>query len=673
MQFLYPGFLWALLALIIPIIIHLFYFRRFKKVYFTNVKFLKEVKEETSARNRLKDLLILLSRLLALAFLVFAFAQPIISKNNKAKIGNRIVSIFVDNSFSMNALSEDVELLTKAKDKAADIVKTFSDDDKYQLITHNLSAQSDRLISKQDALTAIEEIQSSSTVSQIENILRRVNSSAESSEDFQSIFLLSDFQKSISDFEIPTDTTVSCTLIPLQSVKENNISIDSVWFDAPTPVPNQENKMYAKVTNYSNETKEDVRLSINIKGQKRPLGTLNLGPNESKLDTFSLNALSPGQYNATVSVADFPIQFDNDYRISFEMDQEVNVLVIYESRPNTQLRAAFSGLNNFKVQEKSASSINYADFPATNLIVLNDLNNVSSGLANELNNYVDGGGNLLIFPGKNISISGYKSFLQRLSTNVIESKSEEQKQVGYLNTQEFIFDNVFEANKRNITLPSVNTSYKLSSYYNVGEEVLMKFRDDESFVSKYKKGSGNVFLCSAPLDKQSSNLSRNAEVFVPMLYKMAISTGKRNQIAHTIGKDQFLTITPQTSSNEQIYKLKAKEEFIPGQLRQGSKMILDLQDQIKEADFYSLTLEDEVIRNYAFNFDRRESDLSYYSIGELQKKYGESATVLSANETKDLSNYLSQNEKGIALWKWCIILVLLFLGLESLLLRYFKT
>jgi len=95
MQFLHPTFLYALLALAIPIIIHLFYFRRFKKVYFTNVKFLKEVKEETSARRKIRNLLVLLSRLLALAFLVFAFAQPFIPQDVEVKKGLKSVSVFM--------------------------------------------------------------------------------------------------------------------------------------------------------------------------------------------------------------------------------------------------------------------------------------------------------------------------------------------------------------------------------------------------------------------------------------------------------------------------------------------------------------------------------------------------------------------------------------------------
>ena len=48
-SFLYPSFLWALLFVAAPIILHLFNFRKFKKVYFSNVSLLKEIKEEIKA------------------------------------------------------------------------------------------------------------------------------------------------------------------------------------------------------------------------------------------------------------------------------------------------------------------------------------------------------------------------------------------------------------------------------------------------------------------------------------------------------------------------------------------------------------------------------------------------------------------------------------------------
>src|SRR6202008_351487 len=101
MSFVYPAFLYSLFAILIPIIIHLFNFRKYKTVYFTNVKFLRELKQESQSKSRLKELLILLSRILAISCLVLAFAQPVIvDKNSKVKVGQKAVGIFIDNSFS---------------------------------------------------------------------------------------------------------------------------------------------------------------------------------------------------------------------------------------------------------------------------------------------------------------------------------------------------------------------------------------------------------------------------------------------------------------------------------------------------------------------------------------------------------------------------------------------
>ena len=179
MQFLFPSFLWALLALAIPIIIHLFHFRRFKKVYFTNVDLLKEIKEETSSRNKLKNLLVLLSRMAALAMLVFAFAQPIISNSIIDRGKQNLVSIIVDNSFSMNALQEEVPLIVKAKDKAKEIIESYRETDQYVILTHDAETKHLRKVDQKTALSFIEDIVPTPSVNQLEdlsNIIKRVTS-----------------------------------------------------------------------------------------------------------------------------------------------------------------------------------------------------------------------------------------------------------------------------------------------------------------------------------------------------------------------------------------------------------------------------------------------------------------------------------------------------------------
>ena len=99
-------------------------------MYFSSVRFLKEVKDETSARTKLKNLLVLIARLLALSFLVMAFAQPFRKKKQPKSFAQNMVRIFVDNSYSMNALLR-TYLWFQSQTKSRTIVQSYSSEDRF--------------------------------------------------------------------------------------------------------------------------------------------------------------------------------------------------------------------------------------------------------------------------------------------------------------------------------------------------------------------------------------------------------------------------------------------------------------------------------------------------------------------------------------------------------------
>ena len=221
MQFLFPYFLIASLTIAIPIIIHLFYFRRFKQVYFTNVRFLKEVKEESSARSKLRNLLVLLARCLAFLALVFAFAQPFLPQQSAVKQGEKAISIYVDNSFSMSSMSEDAPMVEKAKQRAREIVNAYATDDRFQIITSEMEGRHLHLVSKDDALGLIEEIKiahSSPKLSDVFNKQKQVLQTA--GTEHKIIYEISDFQKKNADIAAIKDTVLDIKLVPLTSVEE---------------------------------------------------------------------------------------------------------------------------------------------------------------------------------------------------------------------------------------------------------------------------------------------------------------------------------------------------------------------------------------------------------------------------------------------------------------------
>ena len=675
MQFLYPTFLYALLALAIPIIIHLFFFRRFKKVYFTNVKFLKEVKEETSARRKLRNFLVLLSRLLALACLIFAFAQPFMPQNSTVKKGEKSVSVFIDNSFSMSSLSEDVPLIEKAKQRAREIISAYNVDDRFQILTNDFEGRHQRLVSKEDALSLVDEVKISPSVKEMSKVTTRQEQALNSgTTDNKTAYIISDFQKNITDVSSFQDTLIETNLVPLQSVQEKNISLDSAWFDAPVQMMNQTNTLVVRVKNQSDEDAENIRLSLKHEGQTKPIGTLNIRARSTTTDTVNITILKTGWHEAELNITDYPVQFDDKYYFTFNVAEIIKVLIINDGNPNNYLSSAFKGAGYFQVKNQNSKSLDYSKFAEYDLIVGNDLLSISSGLGSELKKYVSNGGNLTIFPGANANISSFQSFLQNMSANELQAFEKQERIVSDINTEEFIFKDVYENRNAALKLPVTSSNFKISSFASRGQERLLTYRDGSPFLSKYKLDQGNFYLCAAPLSEKYNNLVRNGEVFIPMLYKMAISTAKDKTIAHIIGQDDVIEADNFLTGSEMVYKLKGQaEEFIPEQKIIGSKVLLGLNNQVKEAGFYNLFLDqEETLSKYAFNYDRKESKLEYFNTSDLKALGGDNVNIIDGTAVADLTPIIGERSQGTILWRWFLILALIFLAIEVLLLRFWE-
>jgi len=133
MQFKHPEILYFLFLLVIPILVHLFQLRRFKKEYFTNVHFLKELAIQTRKSSRLKKWLLLLTRLFLLACLIIAFAQPFFQAKDSKGITNEMF-IVLDNSFSMQAKGKQGELMKRA---VQELLENVPENQTFSLITNS--------------------------------------------------------------------------------------------------------------------------------------------------------------------------------------------------------------------------------------------------------------------------------------------------------------------------------------------------------------------------------------------------------------------------------------------------------------------------------------------------------------------------------------------------------
>lgn len=674
MQFLHPAYLWALSAVAVPIIVHLFNFRRYKTVYFSNVKFLREVQEETTSRSKLKHLLVLASRILALIFLVLAFAQPYLpSKHAGAAAGRKYVSIYVDNSFSMNAMSGGHSLFEKARQAAKEISKNYSGDDQFQLLSNDFTGKQQRMVSRQEFLTMADELDISPAVRTFPEISKRQQEALNRENGGSQVaYELSDFQQYMGDLSI--DSAITYNLIPFAADAQENVFIDTCWFNEPVQLLNQNAQLIVKITNSGDAKNENNRLVMKLNGQSKSIAEFSIPPQSSIYDTLNFVIDQPGWNKAMLGIQDYPISFDDNYYIAFRVIEKINVLAINEGHADIYLDALFKNENEFTYNTVNAANFDPQNLAGNRLVIVDGLKSIPASLAAALIAYMGNGGAVAVFPAAQCDQESYNRFLNNAQANSITGFNETAQELAGINLQQNIFKDVFEKVPQNLSLPQVKKYYTFTHATASNEEAILTLKDGGSFLSRYPYKNGSLYVCAVQLDKNFSDLPVHA-IFVPMLYKMALADIKGGNIGYFIGAQTRIEVdAPKAVGGDKAFKIKGENvEFIPEQFEVGNKVLLGLGDQVKKAGFYSVSYDNsDSLQWLALNFDRRESDLRFFTAAELKDKYPQkNVNVVNAAHT-EVASVVKELDRGTPLWKICIILTLLFLAVEIALLRLWR-
>jgi len=683
MQFLYPGFLAALGFLAVPIIVHLFNFVRYKKIYFSNVHFLKEVKEETQSRSRLKHLLILASRILAVCFLVFAFAQPFIpAKNAIVKEGTKAVSIYIDNSFSMSAIGKNGTLLDEAKKDALDIIKAFGPTDKFQLLTNDFLGKHQHWVNKKVFNEMLEEVKIGPAVRKIDEIVtRQKDLLASANENVKLSYIISDFQQSSFKLDkLKKDSTFSCQLIRLEGNKTPNVYIDSCWFINPARQFNQPELLNVRIVNTGSGDLENVPVKLLINGMQRAVGSANIkAESETQIEMAFTNKES-GIIGGQIQINDYPLTYDNDYYFSYQVSKKIELLIVNQNEENAYLNKLFANDPLFEIVQSTPKNIDYGALGKYSLVILSNIDEISSGLTDELKTNIEKGLNVMVFPGAKAKVEDYNKLLSNFSSG-ISSLDTNAVKVDKINFKHPIYSGVFEEakmKKENVNFPLVSKHYPIKTNNKGNQENLISLINGEDFLLQYSAGLGKIYLCASPLDEHFSNFPRHA-IFVPTLYKIAITSSFAAPLFYTIGSSQNIELKSAATQSEPVYHIQAfdgKSDFIAQTKANGFSTSIDAEKQIKNAGNYWLKSNtNDTLKGLSFNFNRLESSTNYYTVDDLEKSielYKLSNFKVIEKGAKNMAATMINMSKGTQLWKWCIIFVLLFLAAEIALIRWMK-
>jgi hypothetical protein len=683
MEFLYPGFLYALAALAVPVIIHLFNFRRFKKIPFTNVRFLKDIKQQTQAQNKLRHLLVLLMRLLALAFLVFAFAQPFIPLSDEAERNSRRnVSIFVDNSFSMEGESAAGAMIEVAKNRAIDIAMAYDATDRFQLLTNDFEGKHQRLVSRDVFVEWVQEIELSPQSQSLEDIYTRQRDLliTSQSEGDGKAFLISDFQKSRFDAEaLPEDTILSVALVHLERNDISNLFVDSVWFDSPVRKLNDSERIKVRVVNAGTNSVDNVPVRLEVNGIQRAIASVNIDAGSQNIARLEYLHETPGLQKAKISIQDSPVSYDDSWYFGYDVFDEISILNVRESMEERDpMAGVFAGDSVYRYTTTTARNIDYTSLPGYRLVILSALEEIPSGLAAELGAFAENGGSVWLIPARNAELQSYNEFLATFGVPPFAVARGAQEKVTTLNAEHPLYRGVFESIPKKLDLPQVQRYYPTKPGTASGGDVLMLLSDGSPFLASYRPGRGQVYVLNASLHPEESNFARHA-LFVATALRIAELSQSTGLRAISIADDAFFSIPASINFGESNLHLVNGQENIDViplfQLRDGQYLISP-GPEISKAGLYTLQYANEDISSVGLNYSRDESALESYGRSELDAILATRSAggiQLYDGTDADLGRQVAKASTGTTLWKICLLLALAFLLFESLLLRFWKT
>ena len=681
MTFLYPGFLWAFAVLLIPIVIHLFNFKRYKTLYFSSLNFIRQVDQKTKSTQRLKHLLILLSRLLAFIFLVLAFAQPYFPNSgtsNEAK--ESVIAFYIDNSFSMQARGVEGELLSQARENAQQIIEKAPLDTRFLIGTNDMSGSEERLLSKVEAFEKLDNIQLSPIIRSSDEVLKwqlerlKDDDVQQEKTSVQYVFL-SDFQKS-SGFGIQELKTENVSFFPIKLSPEvnTNIYIDSLWFSSPVHKVNAQNELNINISNKGTDDLENVEVLVKIADYKKTL-FVSLPANETTTTRISYSDKSTGLKAGSVQVMDNHVLFDDAFYLSYEVVENVTILSLNGEDAIPNISTVYN-LDDFYIhEERDITSVTKDDFHGKDLVIINGANSISTGISNYLVDFVETGSSIGLFPGKSPSKNDWNYLLEKVKLARMGQAVTSGNRLNAVNYDDAFFEGVFENETQKLNLPSVSKTFRaISGGASLNANLIQLQNGLPLFASSKTKGTAYMFYSS--LHEDFGSFSKNA-LFSTLLLRMGELSQRAQPDFIVIGDQTRYPVYEKTSDDTPIHITNEDFDFIPqvssvsGVKYLSLNMLNDFQ-QLKAGNFKIRT--DKQIGMISLNYNRSESDLDAFTEEEIRNRFeANGINQLTFNEIgTDAALSTIDIDKPFSYWKICIVLTLIFVLIEMLLIRFLK-
>ena len=709
MTFLNPLLLFGLAAAAIPLIIHLFNFRRPREVNFSSLVFLQELQKSTMRRVQVKQWLLLLLRTLAIACLVLAFARPTLTGGLGGTLARRSetsTAIVIDNSLSMTLRDAQGEYLRQAKALATDLAETMEPGDEAFVLTTAMlpTARSEALPSRSAVLDAIGGIEAMPGAAPLETALEQAAARLkEASNVNRQIYLLSDVQRStlLDTIAVPPQGAGVARLLPVGGRTYGNVAVTDVGVVSRIVEVGEPVQIEATLTNYGQEPLTDYVASVYLDDKRVAQAATDLAPGAAQRVTFTATPEERGWLAGDVRIEDDAFSADNLRYFTLHVPERRRLLIVQGEQGEGQrtdfLNLALSSeltqgripFDAETIQENALAAASLGTYDAVVLVGPRDL---SSGEVGALTRYVREGGGLLLFPSQEARAEDYNALLGSLGGGIFSGFSgtlgsgEPIATFERLDLEHPLFEGVFETSGRRgaeTQVESPDVYYAMNYTPASGtEQTLIGLSSGFPFLEEVRDGRGVAFLMAVAPDLRWSDLPQRG-LFIPLLYRAVYYLSASESVAGEqlgVGEPGELRLTGVEEDAEPLRLVAPDgEAFVPEQRSLFGAVLLQIQPDVRAPGIYDVRAGDDLVRRVAFNLPRRESDLRTSApeaaAEALTEATGLRVEVFDATQEDgeiDLAEALVAEQTGVELWNVFLMLALGFMVAEMLVARQWR-
>ncbi len=693
MTFLNPAILFGLAAATIPVIIHLLNLRKLKKIDFSTLIFLKELQKNKIRRVKLKQWLLLALRVLIILLIVTAFARPTlegISIGGTTSAAKTTALFILDDSFSMSVVDQNGSYINQAKQTIKELLNNLEEGDEAGLILVSGDTEGELLVTT-NIISVVEKLKNinvSNASGTINSALIEASNLILESKNFnKEIYLLSDFQKdriaikqNLTDLSQVLNEQVKLYSFNYSGKEVYNIGISNLKVITKIFEINKPISFEATVTNYSDQTVNNIVVSLFIGGKRSAQKSIDLVLNEAKIVQLEGTTNENGFVDVIVQIEDDEVSVDNKRFSSIFIPEKISVLLLYDKfndirfvKHALQSAADTGNLELYERPLNKLSTIKLNNYDAVIIIGSKVIDR-----SDDLRKYLADGGGLIIFPSSKPELIGFREILASLklpqAKDLIFNSEQINKTVDFekVDYDHPLLQNIFrDEQKKEIESPIIQNYYKISP---MGKGIsIITLLDGSSFLSEYDFGRGKIFVFNVSPVLEWSDFPIKS-IFAPLIYKSVIylSAEDRSEAEYIAGEQLNINISRRTLPVIKVVRPDRSEDLI--NLSGNDSDFLNYSKTYLSGN-YTIYSGVDLLETISVNTDQLESNVKYISDDEFEdylKDINFKGSHIKITKGEDPATLILQARFGSELWRYFLIAAFLLALIEMTIARSAK-